>query len=442
MTLRDHATAVVKTLQDAGFQAVFAGGCVRDAILGLEPSDYDVATSAEPADIERLFPKTIPVGKRFGVMVVPAGGHNIEVATFRSDGLYVDGRHPVSVTYSDARADALRRDFTINAMFEDPVSGETLDYVGGREDLAAGVIRAVGDPSRRFAEDHLRLLRAVRFACRFDFALDGPTREALAAKADTIKEVSAERIGDEVVKILTEGRAKQGFELLDEVGLVQWIIPEMVAMKECEQSPDSHPEGDVFVHTMLCLGNLPAGCSEPLALGVLLHDIAKPACAIERDGRHTFYGHTKLGAEMAVEICKRLRRSGAVTDRVEFLVEQHLRHCSASNMKKSTLKRFLRQQGIDELLELTRIDAVSSNGDLTHYEFCKSALDSLEPEQIRPQPLLSGRDLIEMGLSPGPRFKKLLQAVEDAQLEGRVSTSEEALELVRSLQERPQNESK
>jgi poly(A) polymerase len=377
--------------------------------------------------------------------VVPVAGHHIEIATFRQDGAYMDGRHPIDVTFSDAEADARRRDFTINAIFEDPISGTILDFVGGRDDLEARVIRAVGDPELRFAEDHLRLLRAVRFAARFGFDLDEPTRAAITTHASTITQVSAERIGEEVVKILTEGKARDGFELLDTCGLLEWILPEMSAMRGCEQSTDSHPEGDVFAHTMICLQNLVAGCSQSLALGVLLHDIAKPACAAERDGRHTFYGHTKLGGEMAADICHRLRRSGAVTSRVVFLVEQHLRHCTASDMKKSTLKRFLRQEGMDELLELTRIDAVSSNGDLSHYDFCKAALASLEPDQIRPKPLLTGQHLIEMGLAPGPRFKEILKAVEDAQLDGRITTGQDAVELVRSLPDfldRGQNESK
>jgi poly(A) polymerase len=435
---RENAENIVRVLQGAGHEAVLAGGCVRDRLLGIEPADHDVATSAVPEQIESLFKKTVPVGRRFGVIIVNDGDAPVEVATFRADGDYKDGRHPETVRFSGIEEDARRRDFTINAMFEDPVSGRIIDLVGGREDLAAGLVRAVGDPTVRFGEDRLRILRAARFAARFDFRIDDGTAAAMRADADRLTEVSAERVGDEIAKILTDGRARRGFELLDETGLLEVVLPEMIEMKGCEQSSDHHPEGDVFVHTLACLGHLPRGCTLTLALGVLLHDIAKPRCAALRDGRHTFHGHTHMGAEMAADICRRLRYGNAVIDQVVFLVDQHLRHCSAPDMKASTLKRFLRQDGIEELLELTRIDALGSSGDLTHYRFCTEKLAGLPPEVMRPPRLLTGRDLIDLGLAPGPEFRDLLRLVEDAQLDGRISSREEAVELVRSASERLQ----
>jgi len=430
--LRSAAVGIVRRLRQEGFEAVFAGGCVRDRLLGFEPSDYDIATSARPEQVEALFERTIPVGKQFGIVIVVVDGLNFEVATFRQDGPYIDGRRPASIRFSDARTDALRRDFTINAMFEDPLSGDVIDYVGGQADLASGIVRAVGDPVARFGEDRLRMIRAIRFATRFGFSIESRTLAAVRAEPERLAIVSAERIGEEVVRILTDGSAKAGFELLDETGLLGVILPEIPAMKGCEQSPDYHPEGDVFVHTMLCLSHLPRGCTETLALGVLLHDVAKPVTAEVRDGRHTFYGHLERGAEMAAEICARLRRSRAVTERVQFLVAQHLRHCSAPDMRPATLKRFLRQDGIDELLELTRIDGLSSNGDLAYYEFFRNALAEMGAEQTRPPPLIDGNDLIELGMEPGPLFGLILHAVEDQQLDGTLTSRDEALEFVKA----------
>lgn len=405
---------------------------MRDEILGRKPTDYDIATSALPEQVESLFEKTLPIGKQFGIILVPSGDHHFEVATFRKDEGYVDGRRPVSVQFTDIETDAHRRDFTINAIFENPVSGEILDYAGGREDLACGIVRAVGNPRKRFFEDHLRLLRAVRFSARFGFPIDPATHDAMVESASTITRVSAERIGEEIVRMLTEGHARQAFELMDATGLLQHVLPEITAMKGCEQSPDSHPEGDVFVHTMICIGHLETGCSESLAFGTLLHDVAKPPCADTKpDGRRTFHGHTRDGAKMGTAILRRLRRSNATVERVEFLVDQHLRHCAAVDMRASTLKRFMRQDGIEELIELARIDALSSNGDLGHYEFCRSALESLSGEQMKPAPLIRGEDLMALGLRPGPRFKVILRAVEDAQLEGILLTREDALEFVK-----------
>jgi poly(A) polymerase len=432
--LRERAVEIVRTLVDAGHQAVFAGGCVRDRLLGIEPVDYDVATSARPEEIERLFARTIPVGRQFGIIVVPVDGYNVEVATFRVDGPYLDGRHPSRVEFTDARTDAQRRDFTINAMFEDPVAGEVLDYVGGRQDLEAGVIRAVGDPDQRFAEDRLRMIRAARFAARFGFRIHEPTLTAMRRAAPHVGEVSAERINEELTKLLTEGHARRGFELLEQTGLLAHVLPELIPMKGCAQTPDFHPEGDVWTHTLCCLENLPAGCSRTLAWGVLLHDVAKPATASVRpDGRPTFYGHTHVGAEMAAGICRRLRMSNAQTERIAFLVDQHLRHCSATEMRRSTLKRFLRQDGIEELLELTRIDALGSNGDLSKYEYARAQLTRLlaAGDELRPQPLIDGHDLIGLGLERGPLFREILSAVEEAQLDGRLASRDDALAWVR-----------
>lgn len=447
MTAKElHARAVVQTLREHGFTAYLAGGCVRDKLLGVEPKDFDVATSARAAEVQKLFAHTIPVGVQFGVVLVIHEGNPIEVATFRSDGIYLDGRHPLNVRFSDAREDALRRDFTINGMFYDPVTEAVIDYVGGQQDLATGIIRAIGDPHARFSEDRLRLLRAVRLAARLGFFIEPKTLAAIQDLAPTIGDIAWERIGDEVVKILTEtcpepnrraspessrrSGARQAFLLLSETGLLQAILPEIAALRGVEQSPDFHPEGDVFVHTLLLLDKLDCP-SETLALGALLHDVAKPLCRAQTGERITFYGHCEKGAEMAVAICQRLKRSRVTWERVAYLVKNHLRLLNAPEMRPATLKRFLRQDGIEELLELARIDALSSSGDLRPYEFCRRKLAELGPEQMMPPRLLTGHDLITLGLPPGPRFKEILNAVEDAQLEGHLRTREEALAWVK-----------
>ncbi|MFT4569468.1 MAG: poly(A) polymerase [Hyphomicrobiaceae bacterium] len=428
---RTDAIEVVRRLQQAGYDAYFAGGCVRDRLLEVEPADYDVATSALPTEIEGLFSNTVGVGRRFGILLVPCPNSTVEVATFRSDGPYEDGRRPESVRYTTREEDAQRRDFTINAMFEDPIDGRLIDDVGGRNDLDRKILRAVGDPTVRFAEDHLRLLRAVRFAARLKFSIDPATAAAMRDAAGHLWRVSAERIGDETVRMLCDGQARAAMELLDETGLLGQLIPEVLEMKGCSQSADHHPEGDVFEHTLRCLGHLPTGCSAELALGVLLHDIAKPRTAVARNGKHTFYGHTSVGARMAQKICHRLRRSNEVSDLVEFLVDQHLKHCAVSQMKRSTLARFLRQDGIDELARLARIDAMGSSGDLSQWEVFRDAIAAMPPEVSRPTPLLNGHDLIdEFGLQPGPQLGTILTAVEDAQLEGRIATRQDAVAFV------------
>ena len=449
-----HARTIIDTLRAHGFSAYLAGGCVRDRLLGLEAKDFDVATSAQASQVQTLFPSAIPIGVQFGVVLVSAADSLCEVATFRADGSYLDGRHPTSVRFSDEREDALRRDFTINGMFYDIRTEQVIDYVGGQQDLAERVIRAIGDPLARFSEDRLRMIRAVRFAARLEFSIAPETFAAIRALAPTITTIAWERIGDEVVKILTQGGAQRGFQLLSESGLLAVILPEIETLRGVEQSPDFHPEGDVFIHTLLLLAELDKRGtddrpSETLALGALLHDVAKPQCQSEVDdddhrnlsGDHrpprqhgrriTFYGHCEQGAEQALGICQRLKRSRAVWQRVAYLVKNHLRLLSAPDMRPAKLKRFLREEGIEELLELARIDALASSGDLGPYEFCRQQRETLGPVHIAPPRLLNGRDLIDLGLRPGPRFKDILTAVEDAQLEGRVASREAALEWVR-----------
>ena len=429
MSQKDKAIGIVKRLRDEGYESYLAGGCVRDMLLGKTPQDYDISTNAKPDEIARIFPKTIPVGAQFGVLLVMIESEAFEVASFRHDGPYLDGRRPTHVRYGSLQEDILRRDFTINGMVYDPITGQIIDLVDGREDLERKLVRAIGNPRSRFEEDRLRMVRAVRFAASLDFTIESETFDAIRELASTVKQISWERIGEEITRILTEGGAKRGFELLDWTGLLKILLPEIEAMKGVEQSPDYHPEGDVFTHTMLTLSHLDSP-TETLAYGCLLHDVAKPVCIRRDEHRLTFYGHTEKGAEMAEELLKRLKRSRATWERVAYLVRNHLRHVQAPQMRLSTLKRFLGEDGIDELLELTRIDALSANGDLQHYRFCKQKLTELEEEEIHPEPLLRGRDLIAMGFSPGATFHIILKQVEEAQLGGELSSREEAMEWV------------
>ena len=426
------ATELVRRLRAAGHEAYLAGGCVRDRLLGREPLDYDIATSAPPETVQALFPRTVPVGAQFGVVLVIADGMPVEVATFRSDAAYVDGRRPSAVHFGSAREDALRRDFTINALFLDPLTGEVVDFVGGQADLRACIIRAIGDPRARIAEDRLRMLRAVRLAARLGFTIEPATLEAIRAASSTVTDMAAERIGDEIVKILTEGAARRGFELLAATSLLATVLPEVACMEGIEQSPDYHPEGDVFRHTLLAIEQLPAGASETLALGLLLHDVGKPVTAARRGDRITFYGHATVGADLAVAICQRLRRSRATWERVAYLVSNHLRLVDAPEMRLSTLKRMLRHEGFDELLALARMDALASNRDLRYVEFCEQRRAELAREEIRPPRLLGGDDLIALGHQPGPRLGDILRALEEAQLEGEVTNRVEAEQFVRS----------
>jgi poly(A) polymerase len=426
---KDKAIAIVKRLRDEGYESYLAGGCVRDMLLGKEPQDYDITTNAKPDDIVRIFPKTVPVGAQFGVILVLLEGQPFEVASFRHDGPYLDGRRPTHVRYGSLEEDIFRRDFTINGMVYDPIANQVIDHVGGRRDLESRLVRAIGRPRSRFEEDRLRMVRALRFAASLNFTVESETLAAIGELAPTIKQISWERIGEEITRILTEGGAQTGFALLDQTGLVRILLPEIDAMKGVEQSPDYHPEGDVFTHTMLTLGHLDSP-TETLAYGCLLHDVAKPVCIRREEERLTFYGHTEKGAEMTEEVLKRLKRSRATRERVAYLVRNHLRHLQAPQMRLSTLKRFLGEVGIDELLELTRIDALSSNGDLQYYRFCKQKLAELKKEEIHPEPLLRGRDLIAMGFSPGPNFHTILKQVEEAQLGGELFSHQEALEWV------------
>ncbi len=443
---QQHAADIVHALRARGHQAYLAGGCVRDLLLGREAADYDVATDATPQQVMRIFPQTFAVGAQFGVVLVPfadvplaetgedarrSTNRVVEVATFRSDLGYSDGRHPDEVRFSrDPREDAQRRDFTINGMMLDPVTNEVLDFVGGRADLAAGVVRAIGDPERRFGEDKLRMLRAVRFAARFEYKIETATFSAIQHLASQIHQVSRERIREELTKMLTEGRAQQAFQLLDESLLLEQVLPEISAMKGVEQPPQFHPEGDVFVHTLLLLDKLPAGCSKTLAWGALLHDVGKPPTFRVAPDRIRFDGHVEVGVKMAAEICRRLRFSNDETEQILALVDHHMRFGHVFQMKQSTLKKFLRLPGFDEHLELHRIDCLSSHGLLDAYEYARQQLRSMPPEAIRPTPLITGQDLIAAGYEPGPRFKEILTAVDDAQLEGRLTTREAALEYV------------
>ncbi len=430
MSSRESAIFIVQRLRQEGYEAYLAGGCVRDMLLGKTPQDYDITTNARPAQIQKIFAETIPVGAQFGVMLVLIDGQPFEVASFRFDGPYLDGRHPSQVRYGSLEEDIQRRDFTINGMIYDPAADRVIDLVDGQRDLERRRVRAIGKPIDRFTEDRLRMIRAVRFAAGLKFEIDPPTFAAIEQLAATITEISWERIGDEMTRILTEGGARRGFELLDQCGLLAVLLPEVVAMKGTAQSPDYHPEGDVFAHTLLLLSHLQSP-SETLAYGCLLHDIAKPVCIRQEANRITFYGHTEQGAAMAEVILKRLKRGRAVWERVAYLVRNHLRHVQAPQMRLSTLKRFLREDGIDELLELVRIDALSSNGDLQYYRFCKERLAELKDDEIRPAPLVRGTDLIQLGFKPGPLFAEILRQVEDAQLGAELTSREQALEWVK-----------
>jgi poly(A) polymerase len=430
MSVKEKALHIVHRLRDFGFESYFAGGFVRDMLMSKEPQDYDITTSAKPDEVAKIFPDTVPVGAQFGVILVIVDGASFEVATFRHDGPYLDGRHPSEVRYGSLREDVLRRDFTINGMAYDPVQRTLIDLVSGRQDLQARVVRAIGEPRRRFEEDRLRMLRAVRFAASLNFVIEEQTLAAISELAATVTLVAWERIGEEITRILTEGGARRGFELLDQTGLLQVLLPEIVAMKGVEQSPDYHPEGDVFAHTLLLLGQLQAP-TETLAYGCLLHDVAKPICMRKEGDRITFYGHMEQGAEIADAILQRLKRSRSTRERVAYLVRSHLRHIQAPAMRLSTLKRFLAEEGIGELLELARIDALAANGDLTHYNFCKEKLAELKQEEIRPEPLVRGRDLIALGLPPGPLFGQILAQVEEAQLSGELQNREDAIEWIK-----------
>ena len=424
------AREIALTLRAQGNQAFFVGGCVRDLLLGRPAKDFDIVTDARPDEVTRLFPSANLVGAHFGVVLVRSGGHTIEVATFRSEGAYSDGRHPDAVVFETEPAkDVMRRDFSINALLLDPETDDVLDFVGGRADLEAGIIRAIGTPHRRFEEDHLRMLRAIRFAARLGFTIEPGTLAAIRELAPQIHSVSPERVRDELIRILTEGGARRGFELLDESGLLHELLPEIERMKGVQQPPQFHPEGDVWIHTLMMLEGLEHPTPE-LALGVLLHDVGKPPTFRMAD-RIRFDGHPEVGVGIAKEILSRLRFPNDTIDQVLQLVANHMRFMDAPKMNSSTLKRFLRMERFEEHLALHRLDCLSSNGRLATWEFVKAKLDELPPEQLRPPRLITGEDLIAAGYQPGPLMKVMLNAVEDAQLEGAIATAEEALALVR-----------
>jgi poly(A) polymerase len=438
--LKDFATSIVQTLRQRGFQAYLVGGCVRDLLLAREANDWDVVTDARPEQVMRIFPETYAVGAQFGVVLVPVPEASpepgqtgaVEVATFRSDIGYSDGRHPDEVRFSkDPAEDVARRDFTINGMLLDPVSGEVIDLVGGKKDLAAGVIRTIGDPELRFAEDKLRMLRAVRFAARFGYVIDAGTFEAIQKLAEQVRLVSRERVREELTRMLTEGQGHKAFLLLDETGLLRHVLPEIAAMKGVAQPAEFHPEGDVFVHTLMLLDNLPCPCPATLGWGALLHDVGKPPTFRVAPDRIRFDDHVEVGVKMAEEICRRLRFSNGDTTQILALIGNHMRFGHATRMKESTLKKFLRMPAFDEHLALHRADCLASHRNLASYEFIQQRGAEIPPEKMRPSPLVTGHDLIAEGHVPGPKFREILDAVEDAQLEGRLLSRHAALEFVR-----------
>ena len=423
------ATHVIRTLRSHGHQALLAGGCVRDFLLGKEPKDYDVATSATPQQVVELFPGALTVGAHFGVVIVKHDHHQIEVATFRTDGSYKDGRRPESVTFATAEEDAQRRDFTVNGLFRDPEEDRIIDYVNGQEDIAAKLLRAIGDPSQRFAEDRLRLLRAIRFATVLGFEIEPATWQAVCDHAEAITTVSAERIRDELIKIFLHPNRLRGFDLLMDSGLMEHVLPEILVLKGVEQPPQWHPEGDVFIHTRLMLSLLPEHVSLPLVLSVLLHDIAKPATFTvdEGTGRIRFNGHDKLGAEMTGDILRRLKFPNDVIEPTQVAVEHHMAFKDVKKMRNSTLKRMMARPTWEDEMALHRVDCLGSNGLLDNYEFMKEKAEEFSQAPLIPQTLINGRDLIELGWQAGKKMGEALTAVQNAQLEGQVSTREEAL---------------
>ncbi|MBI3313847.1 MAG: CCA tRNA nucleotidyltransferase [Candidatus Omnitrophica bacterium] len=421
------AFTIAKRLKDQGHTAYFAGGCVRDFLMKKSPQDFDIATTATPDQVEKIFAKTIPVGKQFGVMLVVEGGKNFEVATFRREGGYQDGRHPSHVEFSAPEQDAVRRDFTVNGMFYDPFNQKVLDYVGGREDIQKKVIRAIGDPVQRFEEDKLRLLRAIRFAAFLDYEIESATWRALCQKAHEIHSVSPERIRDEMIKIFTRPGAARGYDLLSESGLMKEILPEIEVMKKVEQSADYHPEGDVFVHTKLLLEKL-KNPSTALAFGALFHDVGKPVTYAIREGRITFYEHAPLGAKMTQAILKRLRFPNDEIAAICSCVENHMKFADVQKMRSGKLKQFVARPTFNEELELHRIDCLSSHGKLDNYYFLKEKLKEYEHEELKPKPWVNGHDLIDLGMKPGPKMKTLLEELYELQLEGAFKDRAEALD--------------
>jgi poly(A) polymerase len=430
------ARSTLDRLRASGHTAYFVGGCVRDLLLGLAPKDFDIATSATPGEIRALFPKSDLVGAHFGVVLVKESGEAVEVATFRTEGPYADGRHPSEVALvTDPRMDALRRDFTINAMFLDPTvsppPGAVLDFFGGQADLARRLIRCVGSPRARFQEDHLRLLRAVRFAARLNFTIEPETAAAVRAEAASLANIAAERIRDELTRILTQRNPSGGLRLLDETGLLSVVLPEVKALQGVEQPPEFHPEGDVWTHTLLMLEKLPPEPSATLAWGVLFHDIGKPA-TFTRSDRIRFNGHVDAGLDIGRRILSRLRFSNDDSEQILSLVANHMRFGDIKRMKESTLKRFLRLPQFGEHLALHRADCLSSHGHLDNYDFARERLAATPPEILHPPRLLTGADLLALGYPQGPLYREILNAVETAQLDGEITTPEGARKFVQA----------
>ena len=430
---REEAVALARRLRGAGFIAWFAGGCVRDRLLGREPKDYDIATDARPEQVAALFSGARLVGAHFGVVIVPRNGVEHEIATFRSDGEYHDGRHPEGVVFSTAEEDAQRRDFTINGLFEDPETGEIIDHVGGRADLEKRVLRAIGDPDKRFEEDHLRLLRAVRFATELDgFAIEAGTREAIRRHAPSVARISPERVRAELSRIFVHARRVVGFDLLAESGLLGVVLPEMLDLQGCDQPPQFHPEGDVWVHTRIMLGLLAPDAPEELVWAVLLHDIAKPATrTIDETGRIRFNGHDRLGAEMTESILRRLRFPNDTIEPVAEMVRQHMNYMHVQDMRVAKLKRFMARPTFPVELELHRLDCASSNGLMDNYDFLREKMEEFSAAPLVPPRLVDGRDILALGIPPGPEVGRWLGEIETLQLEGRLADRETALTWLR-----------
>jgi poly(A) polymerase len=432
--MESTARDLTHRLRVAGHTAYYAGGSVRDLVRGQAPKDIDIATDARPEEVQNLFARTYAVGAHFGVIVVLENGFQFEVATFRSDGAYLDGRRPTEVHFATAQDDAARRDFTINGMFFDPEKEEVIDFVGGRADLEARLIRAIGDPAQRIAEDRLRILRAVRFATVLGFEIEAATWNAVLAHAGSINEISAERIREELVRIFLSPHRARGWDLLDASGLMRAILPELEEMKGCEQPPQFHPEGDVFKHTRIMVEMLPAEASLPLVLSVLFHDIGKPpTSAVDEAGRIRFNGHDRVGAEMTEAIMERLRFSRVEIDATVEAVRQHMVFKDVPNMRVAKLKRFMARPTFEDELELHRVDCASSHGMMDNYDFLREKREEFASEPIIPPPLVRGDDLIALGMKPGPKFGEILEAVETRQLEGALKDREEALEWVKEF---------
>jgi poly(A) polymerase len=426
------AIRIIESLHQQGHEAYFAGGCVRDRLRGVEPKDFDIATSAGPEEVQTIFSKTVPVGVQFGVVMVIEDDQSFEVATFRTEGNYKDGRHPGTVKFSTLEEDAKRRDFTVNGLYFDVKTQKVIDFVGGIKDLHAKRICTIGNADQRFGEDHLRMMRAVRFACQLGFEIEDKTLESVKRQASLINKVSPERIRDELTKTLTSEQPARGIRLLDEVGLLIEFLPEIEKMKGVEQPCEYHPEGDVFIHTLMLLDGLKQAPIE-LAMGCLLHDVAKPNTFVRATDRIRFHGHDRIGAEMSEQICKRLTFSNAQTELICALVAEHLRFKDAFQMRVSTLKRFLSLDRFDLHLELHRLDCMASHKNLDAYYFCQKKWEEFKSLPPPPLKLVTGKDLIAFGLKPGPKFSEIIRSVEDNILEGTVKTREEALAFVKSL---------